>query len=99
MLAVWLVVKTKLAVMPTGAGWREVFGVSALAGIGFTMSLFIAGLAFGNTPLLDTAKFGILSASVLAGLIGWLTFRQPARARSTSTDFTVKSDSVIREGT
>jgi NhaA family Na+:H+ antiporter len=98
MLAVWLVVKTRLAVLPTDAGWRQVFGVSALAGIGFTMSLFIAGLAFGNTPLLDTAKFGILSASALAGLIGWFTFRRPAKARPTASDFTIKSDRAIDEG-
>jgi NhaA family Na+:H+ antiporter len=98
MLAVWLAVKTKLAVLPTDANWRQLFGVSTLAGIGFTMSLFIAGLAFGDTPLLDTAKIGILSASLLAGLIGWLTFREPVVARSTSPDFTPKPDSVVREG-
>jgi NhaA family Na+:H+ antiporter len=98
MLAVWLVVKTKLAVMPTGAGWRQVFGVSALAGIGFTMSLFVAGLAFGDTPLLDTAKFGILSASLLAGLIGWLTFRVPTAARSTAPEVTLKPDQAVGEG-
>lgn len=98
MLAVWLVVKTRLAVLPTGAGWRQLFGVSVLAGIGFTMSLFIAGLAFGDTPLLDTAKFGILSASLLAGLIGWLTFRQPAAARSTASEIALKHDRAISEG-
>ena len=51
-------------------------GVSLLAGVGFTMSIFIANLAFGDTPaLLDSAKVGILSGSLLAGLTGYLLLR------------------------
>jgi NhaA family Na+:H+ antiporter len=53
-----------------GAGW--------LAGIGFTMSLFIAGLAFEGTPLLTEAKLGILAASLVAGAVGWLLLRRAA---------------------
>jgi len=71
-LGVWLVVRTGLSTLPEGVAWRHVYGASCLAGIGFTMSLFIAGLAFGDSPLLDTAKLGILAASVIAGVLGYL---------------------------
>jgi Na+:H+ antiporter, NhaA family len=58
--------------------------VSFLGGIGFTMSLFIGALGFGEgSPLLDSAKIGILTASIVAGLLGWLMLRRvgrPARA-------------------
>ena len=75
-LAAWLAVRTGLAALPSGAGWRALHGVSWLGGIGFTMSLFVAGLAFPeSTELLDSAKVGILAASVLAGLAGWALIR------------------------
>jgi len=66
----WLAVTTGLAEKPPGTSWRQFLGVGALAGIGFTMSLFIASLAFGDSPLLDNAKVGILAASLLAGVLG-----------------------------
>jgi NhaA family Na+:H+ antiporter len=56
--------------MPNEVGWRQILGAGALAGIGFTMSLFVANLAFGPTPTLETAKVGILAASVAAGAAG-----------------------------
>ena len=68
----WLAVKTGLAELPVGVTWTHVLGVSLLTGIGFTMSIFIAGLAFGPGPLLDSAKVGILVASVVAGALGAL---------------------------
>ncbi len=71
----WLNVRLGLATLPEGVTWRHIYGVGWLAGIGFTMSLFIAGLAFGISPLLDTAKVGILTASVIAGIVGWLILR------------------------
>jgi NhaA family Na+:H+ antiporter len=66
----WLAVSTGLAERPAGTTWRQFVGVGALAGIGFTMSLFIASLAFGDTPLIDNAKVGILGASLVAGVLG-----------------------------
>lgn len=66
----WLSVRMGLAALPSGVTWRQLFGVGALAGIGFTMSLFIAELAFDGSPLLDSAKLGILGGSVIAGLAG-----------------------------
>jgi NhaA family Na+:H+ antiporter len=72
MLAVWLLVRTGIAAIPANVTWRQIYGVAALAGIGFTMSLFIANLAFPGSPLLDVAKAGILMASLISGIVGWL---------------------------
>ncbi|MGI9078369.1 MAG: Na+/H+ antiporter NhaA [Gemmatimonadaceae bacterium] len=70
-LASWLAARTGVASIPADARWRTLHGVSWLGGIGFTMSLFIAELAFGRGQLLDDAKAGILAASALAGVVGW----------------------------
>ncbi|MDP9177518.1 MAG: Na+/H+ antiporter NhaA [Gemmatimonadota bacterium] len=72
-------VRTGIAVQPEEVGWRQIFGVSWLAGIGFTMSLFVANLAFGSGSLLDSAKIGILLASVIAGIVGWSLLRRSAK--------------------
>jgi NhaA family Na+:H+ antiporter len=62
-----------LADLPRNVTLRQLFSASWLAGIGFTMSLFIAGNAFrGNADLLDEAKAGILAASLVAGVIGYV---------------------------
>jgi Na+:H+ antiporter, NhaA family len=67
------------AQLPTGASWPTIAGVACLAGIGFTMSLFVAGLAFPGSALVAQAKLGIVSASLIAGVIGaavvWWTTR------------------------
>lgn len=64
-----------VATLPEGMSYKHVFGAGLLAGIGFTMSLFIAGLAFPDAAMLDTAKTGILMASVLAGVGGFVLLR------------------------
>ena len=66
----WLATRTRLAAMLDGIGWCQIVGVGMLGGIGFTMSLFIANLAFGEAPALETAKVGILVASVVSGIAG-----------------------------
>lgn len=66
----WLTIRLGLAELPPNVSWRQLFSVSWLAGIGFTMSLFITNAAFTNPELLDQAKIGIIFASVLAGVIG-----------------------------
>lgn len=75
-------VRAGVAVLPANVSWRRIFGVSWLGGIGFTMSLFVATLAFGSGPLLDSAKVGILAASIVAGVVGGLILRAtPAHPR------------------
>lgn len=71
----WLATRLRLASLPEGITWRQMAGVAVLTGVGFTMSLFIAGLAFGQGPLLETAKLGILLASTLMGVLGYVLLR------------------------
>lgn len=68
--ATWIAVRTGVGVLPTQATWRSIVGVGALAGIGFTVSLFVAGLAFDDAALVDNAKVGVLTGSVLAAVLG-----------------------------
>jgi NhaA family Na+:H+ antiporter len=70
MAAALVAVKMGIARLPMGVSWRSLLGYGCLAGIGFTMSLFIAMLAFADTPLVDTAKRGIVVGSLLAGVAG-----------------------------
>ncbi len=78
--ASWIAIKLNLGQAPEGVGWRHLLGAAAVAGIGFTVSLFITGLAFDDAELVDTAKLGILLASVLAGVIGVLILGRRVRA-------------------
>ncbi len=78
--ASWLVIRLNWADMPMGAGTLQLLGTSLLCGIGFTMSLFIALLAFpGAEALQSQAKLGILFGSCVAGLAGWLVLRVAPR--------------------
>jgi len=70
----WLSVKFKVGTLPAGVSWRQMIGVAALAGIGFTVALFIAELSLEGTPLAD-AKMAILGASCLAAILGALILR------------------------
>jgi NhaA family Na+:H+ antiporter len=81
-VAAWLVVRRGLAALPDGVTWRHIYGAAWLGGIGFTMSLFIADLAFAGTGALDQAKVGILAASVVAGLGGFLILRSLGSAEA-----------------
>jgi NhaA family Na+:H+ antiporter len=75
-LFAWMAVKFGFAELPEEVNFKQVIGVSLLAGVGFTMSIFVANLAFyGNDYLLDSAKVGILIGSALAGLSGYLILR------------------------
>ena len=72
----WVAVRTGIASLPSGVSWRHMLGVSFLTGIGFTMSIFIANLAFTGAPeLLDSAKLGVLVASLVSGVTGYLILR------------------------
>ncbi len=67
----WLAIRLNLASMPAGVTWRHIVGVAFLGGIGFTMSLFVANLAFGESQLLEVSKIGILTGSLISGVVGW----------------------------
>jgi NhaA family Na+:H+ antiporter len=71
----WLAVRAGVAALPAQIRWRHVYRAGWVGGIGFTMSLFIASLAFGEGPLLDLAKVGILVASALSGIGGFIVLR------------------------
>ncbi|RNI25920.1 Na+/H+ antiporter NhaA [Rufibacter latericius] len=75
LLTSWLAVKLRVSVLPTGVNWKMVVGLGLLAGIGFTMSIFIALLSFSDPVHQTAAKFSILVASVLSGLLGFFMLR------------------------
>ena len=71
MLASWIVIRAGIAELPRGVRWPQVLGASILAGIGFTVSIFITGLALSGAGLVDEAKLGILAASAVMGSLGF----------------------------
>jgi NhaA family Na+:H+ antiporter len=75
-LFAWIALRTGLGRMPAGVDARQIWGAACLCGVGFTMSLFIADLAFGSAVLLESAKAGILTASIISGLLGWIVLRR-----------------------
>jgi Na+:H+ antiporter, NhaA family len=81
--AAWLAVRAGVGELPEEIGWRQVIGSGAVAGIGFTVALFISNLAFGSGELADEAKLGVLVASVIAACLGILLLRHTDRAGRT----------------
>ena len=71
----WLAVKAKLATLPDEVNWRQIHGLSLLAAIGFTMSLFIGNLAFATPEQIDAVKLGVLSGSTIAAIAGYLLLK------------------------
>ena len=71
----YIAVKLKLASEPEGVSWKKIYAASVLAGIGFTMSLFIANLAFNSPELLNISKVGILAGSLLSGIVGFIILK------------------------
>ncbi len=80
--AIWLVLRLGLGRLPKGATWRQLWGGAALAGIGFTMSIFIASLAFGDSPELELAKLAILIGSFVSAVFGVLLLRYTPAGRA-----------------
>ncbi|MDA3038887.1 MAG: Na+/H+ antiporter NhaA [Actinomycetota bacterium] len=75
-LASWLAVRSGLAVLPTGVTWTHIAGMGSLAGIGFTVSLFVTQLAFDSDEVIANAKLGVLAASILASVVGVVLLRR-----------------------
>lgn len=80
----YLAVKLRLAVLPAGIDWRHILGMGLLAGIGFTMSIFIALLAFDEVSVQTTAKLGILIASAVSGIAGYVFLYRKSVASSSA---------------
>lgn len=81
MMFAFIAVKTGIAKLPRAVNWGTLLGYACLAGIGFTMSLFIAMLAFEDPVLIDAAKRGVILGSVLAGIAGALLLKVGRSAR------------------
>ncbi len=77
--AVWIMVKTRAVAMPEDTNWMHIYAVSIIAGIGFTMSLFIGGLAFENQNTIELVKIGVLSGSILSAIMGGIILRISAK--------------------
>ena len=88
----WLVVKLGLGRLPSGIGWQHMIGTATLAGIGFTVALFIGDLAFTDHTVIDLSKIGIFTGSIVAGVLGYLILRStPNRTQpSETTDGSVR---------
>lgn len=67
----WVLVRMGWAKLPSMAGWWQIYGIACLAGIGFTMSLFIGGLSFGDSELMNGVRLGVLVGSVLSAVVGY----------------------------
>lgn len=75
----WLTTKTGIATLPEGVSWMQMWGLSLIAGIGFTMSLFIGNLAFTSPEQIAAVKLGVLSGSLISALAGVLILRKAAK--------------------
>ncbi|GAB3196894.1 NhaA family Na+:H+ antiporter [Pontibacter aydingkolensis] len=75
LLFTWVLVNFRVVPLPEAVTWRHIVGIAFVAGVGFTMSLFIAALAFKDPHMIEQAKYGILLASVVSGTLGVLTLR------------------------
>lgn len=80
--SVWIAVKLKIAAKPAGASWAHIYGVSLLCGIGFTMSLFIGGLAFPGAAEAEGVKIGVLMGSLLSAIAGYAVLRVTASGKT-----------------
>ena len=75
-LAMYLAVRSGVARLPIGSTWSHIRGLAVLGGIGFTVSLFVTGLAFDDPAMADLAKIGIFAGSAIAGVTGYLLLRK-----------------------
>ena len=81
----FLMVKFGMARLPHGANWLHIYGVACLAGVGFTMSLFIGGLSFEDPAMINQVRMGVLSGSIISGILGYVALMLAA-SRSRAED-------------
>ena len=79
----WLMVKLRLSALPEGMTWGHLWGIGLLAGVGFTMSLFVTTLAFKEPQAVAAAKAGILAASIISGVAGYFVLKKVSRYSKT----------------
>lgn len=82
----WLCVRLRLAPMPAGSNWAQLYGVALLCGVGFTMSLFIGGLAFETSEFAAPVRVGVLGGSVFAAVAGYSVLRLASGRRPGTTE-------------
>ena len=92
-VAAWLAVRSGIAVKPEAYSWRQLIGAGTLGGIGFTMSLFIAGLAFPNSADYAAAKIGIFIASLIAAVLGTIIL-YPRRHEESDSETAIETSAV-----
>ncbi len=96
---IWGAVKLGIAQRPRGSTWLQVYGLSVLCGIGFTMSLFIGMLAFASSPvLIEEAKLGVIAGSLLSGVLGYVILRfAPPAADAVQVEAEINSE-ISKDG-
>jgi NhaA family Na+:H+ antiporter len=77
--ATWIAVKSGIARLPDGVSWLHVYGAACLTGVGFTMSLFIGSLAFASDETMNAVRLGVISGSILSGVLGYAVLRSAGR--------------------
>ena len=87
MLMTWAIIKAGMASLPTGTDFKQIYGVSLLCGVGFTMSLFISGLAFGGVTEGFDPRLGIILGSIISGVAGYLLLKHTLK-EETATGIT-----------
>ena len=80
----WLAIRLGISRLPTGVTWSHILGVGLLGGIGFTVAIFVSGIAFDDPVLVEQAKLGVLGATLLSGAAGYLFLRFVGARRSGS---------------
>ena len=81
----FLMVKSGLARMPHGANWLHIYGLACLAGVGFTMSLFIGGLSYADPAMMNEVRLGVLSGSIVSGIVGYAALMLASRDAAEET--------------
>ncbi len=96
-IATWIAVRFRIGMLPRHTTWSHIWGVGSLAGIGFTVSLFVTGLAFSDALLTDQAKIGIFIGSTIAGITGYLILKS-VRPRNLREGDSGSEDAGVLDG-